>query len=124
MRVRSTVASFPAKAILVPQSNTAEPARFRASSVQAGSRTRNLTHAGPVLAFFLLVAATALAVYKPFGTTPYGARTLGRQGASFSSREPLGTSWTSASLYLVAAAALVGILLLLLHHLSGTPFHH
>jgi hypothetical protein len=81
-----------------------------------------LVHA--VLAFFLLLAATVLAIYKPFGATPYGARTLGRQGASASSLNAVGVPWTAASLYLVATAALVGILLLLLHHLSGSQFHH
>ncbi|HEX5579227.1 MAG TPA: DUF2269 domain-containing protein [Candidatus Limnocylindria bacterium] len=81
-----------------------------------------LVHA--VVAFFLLLAATVLAIYKPFGATPYGARTLGHQGASASSLEPSGIPWTSASLYLAAAAGLVGILLLVLHHLSGSQFHH
>lgn len=80
-----------------------------------------LVHA--VLAFFLLVAATVLAIYKPFGTTPYGARRLGGQGAE-SSLIALRVPWTSASLYLLAAGALVAILLLLLHHLSGSQFHH
>ena len=81
-----------------------------------------LVHA--VLAFFLLLAATVLAIYKPFGVTPYGARTSGRHGASDSSVNAFSVPWTSASSYLVAAAALVGILLLLLHHLSGSQFHH
>ena len=79
-----------------------------------------LVHA--LLALVLLAAATVLAIYKPFGLTPYGARTqsqlrppLLRVGESAPS-----TRWTSASGLLAAAI----VLLLVLLHLAGTVLQH
>ena len=81
-----------------------------------------LLHA--VLALLLLLAATVLAIYKPFGPTPYGARTLARQRHGDLAGDALSVPWTSAWLYGIGAAAGIGLLLLLLHHLSGSQFHH
>jgi uncharacterized membrane protein len=54
-----------------------------------------LLHA--ILALVLLLAATVLAIYKPFGMTPYGMRQQmrarpGAQGAASAPIEPIGTS--------------------------------
>ena len=45
-----------------------------------------LVHA--ILASILLIAATALAVYKPFGLTPYGARVHQRQRSGTATTTP------------------------------------
>jgi hypothetical protein len=85
-----------------------------------------LVHA--ILALILLGIATVLAIYKPFGTTPYGNRRLsrgrsdpagGRPAAAPPS--PLGINWN----YIVSALAALALLALLLaHHLLGQAFHH
>jgi uncharacterized membrane protein len=86
-----------------------------------------LVHA--ILALVLLVVATVLAIYKPFGMTPYGRRQLaiGRSGGSATSgptvsgTEGLGSAWA----YLVPALAIILFLLLFLaHHFAGSALHH
>ena len=68
-----------------------------------------LLHA--ILALGLLLTATVLAVYKPFGLTP------------FAQSEPAANT---AKKYMVIAAVLLGVVLLLvvLMHLSGHQFRH
>lgn len=82
-----------------------------------------LVHA--ILALILLVVATVLAMYKPFGVTPYGARQLGIE-------RPPGDAATVAKpvtsfgwLYLVGLLIIVLLLgLVLAHHLAGDGLHH
>jgi hypothetical protein len=72
-----------------------------------------------ILALILLMAATILGVYKPFGLTPYG---LGRPGAPVRTVSPAArpdavpTSWWP---YLFAVLAITIIALFLLLHLTG-----
>jgi hypothetical protein len=87
-----------------------------------------LVHA--ILALVLLIAATALAVYKPFGLTPYGARLHQRQrsGTAYiscatdgettgaSARNPQTSAWNYA-FWIIALALLI---LVIASHLIGS----
>jgi hypothetical protein len=66
--------------------------------------------------FLLLLAATALSIYKPWGMTPYGRRkALGGESNPGSRR----------GVYIVLGIVGAILLLLLLHHLAGGgPRHH
>jgi hypothetical protein len=86
-----------------------------------------------ILALVLLVAATVLGVYKPFGTTAYGERTLQEQRRPVSALIPasagtapaLDTGSTPAWIYVVGAVALALALLVVILHLTGAiPTHH
>ena len=79
-----------------------------------------LVHA--VLALVLLVAATVLAIYKPFGMTRYGARALAHKRIG---PTPLDRPGGPAVALWVSVATVAALLLvLLLHHLSRPQFHH
>jgi hypothetical protein len=88
-----------------------------------------LVHA--VLALILLLIATWLAVYKPFGVTPY-ARRINRQGSGDSSAAavpasaipPNPATGTPIWVYVIGFAVLVVMLVVVLRHLSGTSFGH
>lgn len=79
-----------------------------------------LVHA--LLALLLLLSATVLAIYKPFGMTPYGVRQAARERTGWRLVEGVSTSWGGPWLLVMGAAALLG--LLLLHGLSRAHFHH
>jgi hypothetical protein len=82
-----------------------------------------------ILALILLVAATVLGVYKPFGTTPYGRRKEDEPRHTFSGLNrpaaPVadGTS-TARWMYLTVLVAIGVVLLFVLLHFSGAGFHH
>ena len=84
-----------------------------------------------VLALILLLIATWLAVYKPFGVTPY-ARRINRQGSGDSSAAavpasaipPSPATGTPIWVYVIGFAVLVVMLVVVLRHLSGTSFGH
>jgi hypothetical protein len=82
-----------------------------------------------ILALVLLVVATVLAIYKPFGMTPYGRHQL----AVGRGRQPVPAGVATAEdrvsnvrvLYLVAALAiLLAAAALLAHHFAGSGLHH
>ena len=86
-----------------------------------------------ILALVLLVAATVLGVYKPFGMTAYGERRFEEQGrpvsaliaASAGTARALDTGVTPAWIYVVGAVALAFALLVVILHLIGaSPTHH
>jgi hypothetical protein len=85
-----------------------------------------------ILALILLLVATALAVYKPFGMTPYGTRKAHEEGQAFSStsagRLPIVPSIAASNtppwVYVFGIIALAIALLVVLLHLSGTSFRH
>ena len=86
-----------------------------------------------ILALVLLVAATVLGVYKPFGMTAYGERRLQEQRrpaaalipASAVTAHALDADSTPAWIYVVGAIALALALLVGILHLTGaTPTHH
>lgn len=88
-----------------------------------------LVHA--ILALILLVVATVLAIYKPFGMTPYGVRQRDeRHLPSTPARIEETPPGTAAAVgrrrvELVAIGALAVVLfLLLLMHLAGAGFQH
>src|SRR5688572_13631758 len=84
-----------------------------------------------VLALILLLIATWLAVYKPFGVTPY-ARRINRQGSGDSSAAdvppsaipPNPATGTPIWVYVIGFSVLVVMLVVVLRHLSGTSFGH
>jgi hypothetical protein len=85
-----------------------------------------------ILALVLLVTATVLGVYKPFGATAYGARKLQEQRpvsalipASAGTARALDADSTPAWIYVVGAVALALALLVVILHLTGaTPARH
>jgi hypothetical protein len=85
-----------------------------------------------IVALVLLVSATVLGVYKPFGTTAYGARKLQEQRsvsalipASAGTARALDADSTPAWIYVVGAVALALALLVVILHLTGAnPTHH
>ena len=86
-----------------------------------------------ILALVLLVAATVLGVYKPFGMTAYGQRGLREQRrpvsvlvpASAGTARALDADSTPAWIYVVGAVALALALLVVILHLTGAgPTHH
>jgi hypothetical protein len=86
-----------------------------------------------ILALVLLLAATVLGVYKPFGTTAYGERGLQEQRRPVSALIPanagtarvLDAASTPAWIYVVGAVALALALLVVILHLTGAiPTHH
>jgi hypothetical protein len=86
-----------------------------------------LLHA--VLALTLLLIATWLAVYKPFGMTPYGTSTnFQRQPASMTAVRqtalPPAATNTLTGMYIVALVVLAVMLVVVLLHLTGTTFGH
>jgi hypothetical protein len=86
-----------------------------------------------ILALVLLVAATMLGVYKPFGMTAYGERRVQEQRrpasalipASAGTARALDAGSTPAWIYVVGAVAIALALLVIILHLSGAiPTHH
>lgn len=79
-----------------------------------------------VLALILLLIATWLAVYKPFGLTPYAIRTDStRQSASLTAVGlKTAPSGVPTRLYTVALVVLAAIVVLVLLHLTGARFGH
>jgi hypothetical protein len=84
-------------------------------------------------ALILLVTATVLGVYKPFGMTAYGQRRLEEQlrpvsalmPASAGTARTIDTGSTPAWIYVVGAVALALAMLVVILHLSGaSPTHH
>jgi hypothetical protein len=86
-----------------------------------------------ILGLVLLVAATVLGVYKPFGMTAYGERRLEEQRRPVSALMPtsagtaraMDTGSTPAWIYVVGAVALALAVLVVILHLTGaSPTHH
>jgi hypothetical protein len=79
-----------------------------------------------VLALILLLIATWLAVYKPFGLTPYAIRT--DSTGQFASLKDVGPrsapSSSQTRLYVVALVVLAVMVVLVLLHLTGARFGH
>ena len=85
-----------------------------------------------VLALVLLLAATVLGIYKPFGMTAYGLRRQNELRPATSSATFADAGATSAVqggspvwIYVAGAAALALALLIIIMHLTGaSPTHH
>jgi hypothetical protein len=80
-----------------------------------------------ILALILLLIATVLGVYKPFGTTPYGSRNVAEQRQTAITLAPVETFFSRRSSgtwpYVAAAFAIIALLFLLLHR-AGVGMHH
>lgn len=68
----------------------------------------------------VLLMTTVLAVFKPWGTTPYGRR---KQGRDVGSEKDLRTT-TRWRLYVVLGVVGIVLLFLILHLIRGGPVHH
>lgn len=68
-----------------------------------------------ILALVLLIAATILGIYKPFGMTPYGYRQAVAPGRPSASLAPTSNRWPYVFGFLVIAA----IVLFVIMHLTG-----
>jgi uncharacterized membrane protein len=80
-----------------------------------------------VLALILLLGAAWLAVYKPFGLTPYGIRADSRRHPVSSMAGPLAAPpapTTSSTPYIVALVVLAVMVVVVLLHLTGASFGH
>ena len=81
-----------------------------------------------LLALALLLAATVLGVYKPFGMTVYGIRRIDekRRLVSSSGESAVGVdAITPTWIYLAGAIAIALALLVIISHLTGaSPTHH
>jgi len=85
-----------------------------------------------VLALILLLVATGLAVYKPFGMTPYGTRKADEERQAFSSTRAdrlrtvprIAASGSPRWVYAVGIIAIAIALLVVLLLLTGTSFQH
>ena len=85
-----------------------------------------------IFALILLLLATVLAVYKPFGMTAYGTRKADEHGQTFLSttavrRTPVPPNVASRTprwMYIVGIIAIGVALLIVLLHLAGTGFQH
>jgi hypothetical protein len=71
-----------------------------------------------ILALILLVAATVLGIYKPFGMTPYGLRGAAAQVRAVSAARPaaVATSWWP---YLFGVLVIAILALFVVLHLTG-----
>ena len=70
-----------------------------------------------ILALILLIAASVLGIYKPFGMTPYGRRTPGASlGGVPSARQMAATSWWP---YVFSILVIALIALFVILHLTG-----
>jgi hypothetical protein len=124
--VKLLITAFSTVILLIYMGTFRQMAGVAADPVMELGLVRNpspMVHA--VLALILLVTATVLAVYKPFGMTPYGSRRQAEQRQGFAAAalaEPL-RSIRSTWPYV---AAVVGILvaLLLLMHFAGIGMPH
>ncbi len=67
-----------------------------------------------------LLAATILSVYKPWGLTPYGLRTLNEQSASPVLRAMGRTTWSAY----VLAGLIILVALFIILHIRGSGFGH
>jgi hypothetical protein len=119
--------------LLIYMSTFRQMAQVAADPVVDLSVVRNaspLVHA--ILALFLLLIATVLGVYKPFGLTPYGRRDQDERQQAFLSASvapvvtgpATDTSSTPRWMYLSAIVAIGIILLFLVLHFSGSAFRH
>jgi hypothetical protein len=85
-----------------------------------------------ILALILLLAATVLGVYKPFGMTDYGRRKDKEQRQAVSSTTAtartaphIDADSTPAWIYMAGAVAMaLPLLVVILHLTGGSPTHH
>lgn len=83
----------------------------------------------------VLLAATTLSVYKPWGLTPYGQRKQQEQYQPTRSLQTVGVKAMSdpddqtagdglSRGFKIALATSIGVFLIVVHHLTGHSFHH
>lgn len=127
--LKLAITAFATVILLVYMGTFREMAGVAADPVVELNLVRNpspLVHA--ILALVLLMVATVLAIYKPFGATPYGRGKLGIERPGVFAGAGLATTPAASSFgwgYLVAAlGALLLLGLFLGHHLASGALHH
>ena len=128
--LKLAITAFATVILLIYMATFREMAGVAADPVAELDLVRNpspLVHA--ILALVLLVVATVLAIYKPFGMTTYGRRQLGleRAGAPSSTAPAVLAVQRSGATWLYLVAVLTALLILglfLAHHLAGSTPHH
>ena len=100
-----------------------------AADLEAVRNASPIVHA--ILALVLLVAATVLGVYKPFGTTALGARRLQEQRpvsalipASAGTARAIDADSTPTWIYVVGVLAVAVAILVVILHLTGAASTH
>ena len=128
------ITAFSTVILLIYMGTFRQMAQVAADPVVDLAAVRNaspIVHA--ILASILLLAATVLGVYKPFGMTAYGERRLQEQRRPASALIPasagtagaLDADSTPAWIHVVGAVALALALLVVFLHLTGAiPTHH
>ena len=127
--LKLVITAFSTVILLIYMNTFRQMAGLAADPVVELGLVRNpspLLHA--ILALVLLLAATVLAIYKPFGMTPYGARqqTRARIGAQSSSptRVPAISEQTPRHWeYLFWIVGLAILALIIVSHLLGSGTH-
>ena len=114
--------------LMIYMGTVREMAAVAADPVVALALVRNpspLLHA--ILVLILLLAATLLAIYKPFGMTPYGTRQQVRARDDNQELVPTSVQWTAGKLrrreYLLWIAGLAILALIIVSHLLGSARH-
>jgi hypothetical protein len=88
-----------------------------------GLRIQLVVHA--VGGLFLLIAATVLSIYKPWGMTPYGRLKQQEKPVSALDQDTKSIPGSHRKLYVLLGIIGLILLFLILHHLSGGgPRHH
>jgi hypothetical protein len=124
--LKLAITAFATVILLVYMGTFREMAGVAADPVVELGLVRNpspLVHA--LLALVLLVVATVLAIYKPFGLTPYGTRKLSRPQEVATQRGGVRPTGNPTWAYVIATIVFVVLLALALaHHLAGAAFKH
>ena len=114
--IKLVITVFATVILLIYMGTFRQMAGVAADPVLELDQVRNaspLVHA--VLALLLLIAATVLAVYKPFGLTPYGAH----KAETIRDRTASTTVWS----YMLWAIALAILALIVASHLLSSTSH-
>jgi hypothetical protein len=124
--IKLALTAFATVILLVYMSTFREMAGVAADPAIELGLVRNpspLVHA--ILALLLLAVATVLAIYKPFGMTPYGARRLEIERAP-GDTAGIANASTNFGWFRLAGFLMIVLLLALVlaHHLAGDRMHH
>lgn len=124
------ITAFATVILMIYMGTFRQMARVAADPIVDLGLVRNpspMVHA--ILALVLLVLATVLGVYKPFGMTPYGSRKqAGRRPAVGASAFPgsvrsITSTGTLPWLYIAAVIAILALVFVLLHFAAGQVRH-
>ena len=122
--LKLVITAFSTVILLIYMNTFRQMAGLAADPVVELGLVRNpspLLHA--ILALVLLLTATVLAIYKPFGMTPYGTRQQMRAGAPGAASAPLAAGEPRRWEYLLWIVGLAILALIIVSHLLGSGAH-